>query len=368
MKKLKVYFLALLLLSVLLTSCVKTPNSTNTDGVVVADPNSKIDSQEPKEETDSKYTLNEQNTNIIISSASKKLNEVFELSNGKKIVIDAVVDVEGITNVGSYSYVLKPIADELRNTLFSAFFGDRASSAKYDELNNKWTIANSKAVGDYYLYETFNPKAGPTISGEESFSLEYRNVNLYPFADNLLPSVNDSTVKTPLKDVISMCDQIMNEITDVSTYKVDYIFAYGTNGRRPYYKVVYKRMLDNTILTGFNDIYFLVDNNGIQKISGSFFNIVELQMEKQILSVDEAMSRLKNNSIQISFDEDLITIGKVTFEYVVVNTIEGEAKPTPVWRFLIGSSDEEMSLNRDKIIAIDAITGDIICDERGNTF
>lgn len=262
-----------------------------------------------------------------------------------------------------------PISDELRESLFTAYFGNRASEAVYDELNDMWTLSNSSAIGDYYLYGTTYPAAGETISGEESFSLEYRAVDLYPFEDNLLASVSDSTIQMPLEDVISMCGLIVDSIADLDEYTVDYVHAYGTAGRRPYYKIFYKRTMDGMPVTAYNDLYFLVDNSGIEKVFGSLYAAEESGLQTPIISLDDALSILSNNISQIVFEESsTMQIGKITLEYLVRKTITEEGYITPIWRFWLGDTDDQMNLMREKILAVDAVTGELIQEERGNTF
>ena len=41
---------------------------------------------------------------------------------------------------------------------------------------------------------------------------------------------------------------------------------------------------------------------------------------------------------------------------------------TPVWRFQIGTNDDERNLYRDKILAINAINGEIIQERREKSF
>ena len=114
----------------------------------------------------------------------------------------------------------------------------------------------------------------------------------------------------------------------------------------------------------------MVDGKGIEHISGAIFDIgMELGISS-LLSVDEAMEILSYNAPLISFDEtiDQITISKISMEYVVLKDEEGAPVITPVWRFQIGSNDEERNLKRERIIAINAMSGDFIQERRRHTF
>lgn len=374
--KRQVIALALALLQIVaLAACAETPDSIDRDGIVVAGTNNDEDKVNdpavPSESTSApaSKTPAEESIAIISDSNGQHIKMDVDTPDGNKLCIDAVVKADGITQISKYNYVLVPISEELRESLFAARFGNRASEFEYDELNHVWTLSNSSSVADYYLYNTYNPMAGETVPGEESFSLEYRKVDLYPFEDNLLESVSNSAVTLPLDEVISLCNQLVGAITNQEDYTVDYVHAYGTNGRRPYYKLVYKRVLDGMPVTGYNDLIFLVDSDGIEKVYGSIFDVEKVELQEPIISVEAAAAVLSGNIAQVSFgDNEMLSIGKITLEYLVSQNMMGEALIIPVWRFWIGDTEDQMNLNRGKIIAVDAVTGELIQGERGHTF
>ena len=374
--KRQVIALALALLQIVaLAACAEIPDSIDRDGIVVAGTNNDEDKVNdpavPSESTSApaSKTPAEESIAIISDSNGQHIKMDVDTPDGNKLCIDAVVKADGITQISKYNYVLVPISEELRESLFAARFGNRASEFEYDELNHVWTLSNSSSVADYYLYNTYNPMAGETVPGEESFSLEYRKVDLYPFEDNLLESVSSSAVTLPLDEVISLCNQLVGAITNQEDYTVDYVHAYGTNGRRPYYKLVYKRVLDGMPVTGYNDLIFLVDSDGIEKVYGSIFDVEKVELQEPIISVEAAAAVLSGNIAQVSFgDKEMLSIGKITLEYLVSQNMMGEASIIPVWRFWLGNTEDQMNLNRGKIIAVDAVTGELIQGERGHTF
>ena len=374
--KRQVIALALALLQIVaLAACAETPDSIDRNGIVVAGTNNDEDKVNdpavPSESTSApaSKTPAEESIAIISDSNGQHIKMDVDTPDGNKLCIDAVVEADGITQISKYNYVLVPISEELRESLFAARFGNRASEFEYDELNHVWTLSNSSSVADYYLYNTYNPMAGETVPGEESFSLEYRKVDLYPFEDNLLESVSNSAVTLPLDEVISLCNQLVGAITNQEDYTVDYVHAYGTNGRRPYYKLVYKRVLDGMPVTGYNDLIFLIDSDGIEKVYGSIFDVEKVELQEPIISVEAAAAVLSGNIAQVSFgDNEMLSIGKITLEYLVSQNMMGEALIIPVWRFWIGDTEDQMNLNRGKIIAVDAVTGELIQGERGHTF
>lgn len=160
----------------------------------------------------------------------------------------------------------------------------------------------------------------------------------------------------------------MESITDRDDYVVDYVQAYGNNGRRPYYKIVFKRMLDGMPVTAYNNWIFLFDNNGIERVTGSLFDMEEIGLEETILSLDEAVERLLEQASSIDLEEKShMTVTRVTLEYVVVTTPTGRILATPVWRFWLGKDEDERNFFGHKILGIDAITGELIWEERGQT-
>ena len=94
-----------------------------------------------------------------------------------------------------------------------------------------------------------------------------------------LGSVSDSRINTSLDGAEDICRRVVEAITDTGDYAVDFIHAYGNNGRRPYLKLVYKRMLDGMPVTAYNDLALLFDNEGIEKVSGSLFSVKDTGLE-----------------------------------------------------------------------------------------
>lgn len=177
--KRQVIALTLALLQIVtLAACAEIPDSIDRDGIVVAGTNNDEDKVNdpavPSENTSApaSKTPAEESIAIISDSNGQHIKMDVDTPAGNKLCIDAVVEADGITQISKYNYVLVPISEELRESLFAARFGNRASEFEYDELNHVWTLSNSSSVADYYLYNTYNPMAGETVPGEESFSLE----------------------------------------------------------------------------------------------------------------------------------------------------------------------------------------------------
>ena len=355
------------------TACAETPEAVEREGISVAVVSSDMSETTERVQdglaTIPGKTVDEQNKEIMSGSNGLHIEQTVGTAEGKKLVIYGMVDTGNIEYISRYRYVLQPVTEKLREELFQAYFGERAGKAKYDEKNDLWRLDNSSAGGDYYLYTTPCPCAGLTVLGEEIFQIEYRRVDLYPFKDNLLEDITMCETNVTLDQAIKMCDSIINGINSLNNMVVDYVHAYGTDGRSPYYKIVYKKYLDQLPVTAYNDLYFLVDDEGIEKVYGAIYSVEEIGLENPILSAGDAIEILANNTALINFEgENSIFVGKIVLEYIVLNSPSGETYVTPVWRLYMGDTENKRNILRDYILAVDAVTGEVIQEERGNTF
>ena len=377
--------ITLLMIICFLTACAQTPNSEERNGVMVAaGGDSYHDNQENKEETENSpsvveateggltesidNSVEEEILKILVGCADVKIERTINAPGGSMLFIDADVNVDGIERVSQYEYELADITEEKREALFESVFSELAETAVYDELNDVWTLDIDPEIRNYFLYQINHSNGGTTIPGEQIIVLENRYYNLYPFEDNRLASLSDSKVNITLDEVTAICGQVLESITDTDDYVVDYVQAYGNNGRRPYYKIVFKRILDGMPVTAYNNFIFLYDNNGIERLTGSLFSTKEIGLEETILLPEEAVNRLKEQAAFLNFDgESQVTVSKITLEYVVTITPAGKILTTPVWRFWLGVDEDERCFFGHKILGIDAITGELIWEERGQT-
>lgn len=370
-RKMIVLITMILCYTLMLTSCQPTPSNTiNSESAQSAVPlNPQLT---PKDEQNSVNSNDfSANLKLVHSADGKMVEETLTTTNGEEIILNATVTTKNVENVQQYQYVSLPITDNFRKSLFTSVLGDKAADAEYDARNDVWELRLSNKVGDYYLYETGYFLAGKSVAEQTTFSLEYRYVDLYPFDDNILSSIEQSPMTLSADEAVSMCNKIMDQIANGTEYQADYVFAYGTNGRHPYYKIVYKQEIDDTIITAFNDIYFLVDDSGVQKVFGCLYEVGNTILTDPIISVDKAVESLKDSIFQMSFqefDNNTLTVNEITLEYIVVNADDGKAYIRPAWRFVVGENEEQQNRYRDRIIAIDAVTGDLIQGRRGNSF
>ena len=113
----------------------------------------------------------------------------------------------------------------------------------------------------------------------------------------------------------------------------------------------------------------MVDSTGIQTISGTFYDLNAQPLSSQILSLEEALEILRENVALINFyGEDSLSVGAISLEYIVTLTEMKEAIVVPAWRFNLGADNDSLEINRRRVLAIDATTGNLIQGERGMTF
>lgn len=395
MKKIVALILVLLQVAIL-AACVKTPSASIKDGIVIADQTQIEDAiattqntQPPEttaEATESETTtptvtiptegndLGLQNSAVIAAADGTHIMQSISVANGWEIDIDAVVDLSGIEKVDAYEYCLVEFTDERREQLFNHFFGDLASTAEHNTyaFNDHWKIRFSDRIGDYFRFDVNYNFSGESIPQEKLFYLEYHDVNLYPFEDNLLDSVDDVNIAISLDDAIVACDRFAGAISDEQEYTVGYIRPFGNSGRRQYYWIVYKQEIDGMPVTSYQDLKFYVDGNGIQHASGALYIAGDSIMEHPIISLDEAIAILNSNAEVIdlselelsSFYTDTVPVRNVSLEYMVVEA----PAIVPVWRFVIGSDYDEQNIMGDRYIAVNALNGDLIVCRRRHTF
>lgn len=314
------------------------------------------------------YSSGREVSEILAACADTRIEQTITAADGTSLSVSADVNVEGITRVSQYEYVLEDITEERRAALFKSVFPETADQAEYDEMNDVWTLDIDPAIRNYFLYQISYSNGGATIPGEQIIMFENRYYDLYPFEDNRLGSVSDSRINASLDEAEDICRQVVDSITDRGDYEVDFIHAYGNNGRRPYLKLVYKRMLDGMPVTAYNDLAFLFDNDGIEKVSGSLFSVKDTGLDGTILSPDEAAGKLQEQAAYLNFEgAGQVSVSEITLEYVVIISPDGKILVTPVWRFLLGGDGDERNFQRQKILGIDAVTGELIWEERGNT-
>ena len=139
------------------------------------------------------------------------------------------------------------------------------------------------------------------------------------------------------------------------------------------YWIVYRRELDGVPVIANWDLKFFVTQNEVVKMVGTLYEVQELSLEQQIISMDDALASLEKHASLIDYDfleisyffEETIPVSKITFEYLVLPGSDGRYIVTPIWRFQLGETENQRNILRDKVIAVNALTGELIAQYRG---
>lgn len=353
-----------------IASISETVNETNiVDDVTGSDIDETSDSKESTGETSDAGNAWE-----AILAEDNYISEQICRADGWCIDIDAAVKIDNVLAVNTYQYIITEFGDEGRERLFNCLYEE--SELEFDAIHvqkevqqlDYWKLKYSDIVGDYYEFTVVFDFSGPGLIEEKILLLSNHGVDLYPFWDNLLESV--SNVGFPLDLALEQCEAFIGAIDPDSEYTVSYVLPFGNNGRRQYYWIVYKKVIDGMQVTTFSDLKFLVDSKGVQEVGGAVYSLQVVENDVAILSLSEAIDILRNKVELISINDyekyftGSLPITKITFEYI----LGYDKSVIPCWRFYIGSSEDDQNRFGQYILAVDAVSGKIIQERRRHTF
>ena len=331
-------------------------------------------------DNDSERTqIYEVNRKILEAAQGQSINLNIACDNQYSIVVDAIVDVSNIHHVDSYEYQIAPLCDSQRIALFEEFFGDKASKVTHNTymFNDFWEIAGFKSEVDYHTFNVQYDNSGPGIANEKIFNLLNRGYYLEEFDSNQLDSLDKVNLESSLDVILPNCKRIISSITDGESYCLDYIRPFGKEGNRPFYWIVFSRSIDGMPVTAYRDLKFYVDENGIEYFGGALYNIGPSNISSAILPIEDAVDVLQlqlsqyldvdNLGIDDFFSSE-IRISKINLEYLVINDAVNGPTITPIWRFQLGETESSRNILRDRVIAVNAISGNLIVERRRNTF
>ena len=356
----------MIVLSIILTACARVP-----DTVIIEKTAAVAETTESECNTEdglqNKSNADEQDKMTFMQCDGEHIVRIVEMMSGALLTIDADVNVGNVERVSSYEYIIKAVSDKTREELFDAYFGDRADEAVYDERSGMWELVNSTAsAADYYSYNIIFPIPA-AVESQEKIVFFYHKPDLNPFEENRLESVSMSECVLSVNDAVRLCDELVNQVEAFEGLQVDFVHAYGSEGRTPYYRLMYKRVLDGMYVNGYDDVFFLVDDNGIEKIMGAPYGVEEVEVDEQIITAYEAADIIAANGQLISSDKPL-TVSEITMEYCAVKKTAYEIWIVPVWRFCLGADEDEVNIMRTEILAVNAYTGELIHEKRGDIF
>lgn len=319
----------------------------------------------------------EENADVLAACAGTVITQTIDISDGRKISIDAEVNVDGISRVSCYRYVPQPTTDESRKNLFKTMHPaetwDVNAAAVYDAEKDAWEFVNP--LGENWIYQVGDSQ----IPGEKILNHERVDINLDYSDDNLIHPVlihgypEDELLLIEIigrksNEIAQIGQTIINSVTETGTYSCSDIYIYGNNGRQPYARAVFKQIVDGMPVTAWHNFNTATTDKRFMPIRvwGSPFSVEEIGLDKPILSAKEAVIAMQEqiDSIQIP-GEVPSSITKITLEYLAVISSDGEPYIVPIWRFLPGDDAMERSLIGEKILAVNAVSGELIWEERG---
>lgn len=297
----------------------------------------------------------------VTSSESETIQTLLSFTDGHLIFDNTVVSNVKPAAVCEYRYIPVPVSDTMRENLFEAYFGERADEVFCkDEQKHIWQLGETMS-GDFYRYETV-----PPAYGESVFTLSYRSPNLNPFDENRKDFGEPSGCTITTEEAVSLCSDLLGSMTDLSGYTVDYVHHYGNNGQTPFYRICCKRILDGLTVNAFKDIYFFVDDNGVERINGAFYDTEITRKYTDYLTAEEAVDALEEQLPSVNWKEvGTSAVSRIGLEYVTVKTDFGSITIVPIWHMELGNSEEERILNRNRILGIHAGTGELVQDYIG---
>lgn len=360
-------FVFLLALVLLLTSCASPPKQQIMGDVIVAEPNiAETESSEPTNTTSSIVSPEDFNIQSIRQSDGSSIYKSFSIDDTYSLKIQAVVNTKSVERVSTYKYIPTPISDSERTALFETYFQERANEVKHHTVGNSdcWVLRNEKE--QYH----FNYGRATGSVYEDLFVL--RNCNIVIGMD-MINSIQQAGIS--LSDSYDKCSTLIPSLVQGASYQPDCVRPHNLKDDYDSYClwITYRRVIDGIPITSNNDLRFFVTNNEVFFILGSLYDIDEIPLTEQIISLDAAIASLEKNASLINtsalfIDEicsSTIPVSEITFEYIVERGVDFDYTIVPIWRFQIGSTEEERLIYRDRIIAVNALTGDIISERRG---
>ncbi len=320
----------------------------------------------PPSETTQSQDLSPEYLNIqtVKQANGKKVAKNIPIDEFYSFKIDATVNTTNVEQIGTYEYIPYQITTDQRTALFDAYFQERASEVYHHTVGNSdnWQL---KTESEHYYFGY----SGTYMHVIEPLFCLY-NVNTGPAINSApLPSLDE--VSFTLNEATAQCTPIIDSLAGGSEYEIDKVLPIKTvvPSAEDCYWITYRRIIDGMPLTAHFDLTFFVTNSEVIKIWGSLYDLESLTMDSYIITVDEAILNLEKYASLIDgdffFKEVPTSVTEITFEYLAIQNADMRIFVTPVWRFRVGSDEEQRLRNSDTVVAINALTGELIVEIRG---
>ena len=281
------------------------------------------------------------------------------------------MNTSNVQRISSYAYIPAAITDEQRTALFEAYFGERADEVCHYTYGNanSWRLKNEN---EYYMFG-YGREYG--LIDAPLFTLRNANIQTSAFRKNMHSQLSDTNIS--LDDAYAKCNFILPSLVENKLYEPDWVKPFPlpeATDDKGYYWITYRRIIDGMPITADSDLRFFVSEDEVIRVLGVLYEIEELSFNQKIISAENAFELLKANAALINVHNlDVITrhyfsntipISEICLEYKVMRNENGYVI-SPIWRFVVGETDEQRLMYRDVIIAVDSLTGEIIIETRG---
>lgn len=342
-----------------------------------AESNADIENTENGTGVQQEASIDSANRDILAACADTTVTQTMENSDGKIIVIDAEVDVDGINRVSCYRYVPQQLTEETRKALFKKRFPaeswDVNEAAVYDAEADAWKFVTPRGESWSYWVDVSE------IPDEQIMNLER--------ADEKPDYAKESTVSSVrIADAMEVEDMLLIEVTGcvpreieqfgqmmieaaggIDAYSCNYIHICEESAGCRYAKAVFKQVADGMPVTAWHNFTTVTTGNNVfpEKAWGSLFSMEEVGLEKAILTPAEAVAAMQEQIDFVQIQEAQICVTKINLEYLAVFSSGGEPVIVPVWRFWLGNDEMERSIMCEQIFAVNAVSGELIWENRG---
>lgn len=369
---------ALAMVLVLTASCAAPPQHSG-ENQPSFDPQVSTSASEttenPSATSKEPLSVEEYNYQSVHSENGRQISGSFVIDDTYTLKIDAVVYVSNVERVGMYEYVPASITDAQREALLGAYFSDRIYEVKHNTngWNNHWELSTDT---EFY---SFGYSFGKNLISEETFFLRDYKKEIREFDELMLHSISEAGMRISLDEACDLCDRLLCTVTD-DQYAPSNVrpFKMNPNTDDGMLWIVWSKTADGMPITADNDPKFYVTDNGVIYLHGTVYDTVPMEIPDRIISLDEAVASLGNYASYINdpnnfmgFEfiyNDAVPVTEITFEYVVVRDENYRYTVVPVWRFLIGDDEESRLMYKDRVISVNAITGELLAERRRFTF
>ena len=358
-------------------SCSKAPNGTNINGVPVAIPNSTVPTTtSPSNDLTTLVPSSVEEYNMFCINAANGIHieKTCKINDSYVLNINANVLVSSVENIGLYEYIPTSITTSQRDALLSAHFGDQVNELVRSDINGETWILETESTRYRFGYSR-----GMDLIYEETYTLRDMKARIEEFDWRMLASIDEAELSISLESAYSMCERLLSTLTDENYIPTNVRpFTMNSESNEGMLWIVWRKTVDGMPIVADNDPKFYVGENRVLSMYGSVYTLNPIVLDQKIITLDAAITNLVNYSSRLNpgegnlyldhlFEKE-IPVSKITLEYVVLRGTDMSYTVTPVWRFYIGATDEETLILEDRIIAINALTGDLIAERRGHTF